>query len=224
MMTLTWESPIIQFTRTASGTRVDVSIPEAAVRHRKGELPYWTKCRQAWRDGGQKDVSAWRKYHRLVESERYHFAYRKGGEPYGFAEGFTALALERNGFKCWSGVHLFGKRPVNAKRRVKNTRAVEELLKRAGFELPRELSRQAKNPDIVAYHKRRNEWRFCEVKRREQVQRGQIIGLAILHLLTGAPVAVVRLSREKNVKPRHYHEHFLLNAPIRVGFKPVRRR
>ena len=102
------------------------------------------------------------------ESGRYHFVDREGDEPYGFAEAFVALALQRRGFMCWTGVHLFGRRPRKAQRRLENTRAVEDQLKKGGIDLPRRLTHDLtpapKNPDVFAYHSRRKEWRFCEVK------------------------------------------------------------
>jgi hypothetical protein len=56
------------------------------------------------------------------------------------------------------------------------------------------LNFKPRNPDIVAYSEDRNEWRFCEVKRRgERVDDDQLEALAVLHLLTGAPVAVLRV-------------------------------
>jgi hypothetical protein len=199
-----------------SGTRVDVTIPETAISDGEGELDYWLNCRRLWRAAGGEDYSLWGKYRRLVESGRYHFADRQGSGPYGFAEAFTTLALERRGFKCWTGVHLFGRRPVRAEVRKRNTDAVELQLKRDGFELPANVSRDAKNPDIVAYHPRLKEWRFCEVKRTEEVARGQIIGLAILHLVTGGPVTVVRLVGTKNVNPKLHHARFCLRTSIRT--------
>ena len=51
---------------------------------------------------------------------------------------------------------------------------------------------QTPKPDITAYSRTLNEWRFCEAKRKgEPIHEEQLKGLAALHLLTGAPVAVV---------------------------------
>jgi hypothetical protein len=196
-LTLDWPQPIVQLQQTTSGTRVEATIREIPFCHRVGEEKYWEECRRRWRACDGKDYSVWRKYRHLVESGQYHFAGRQGKSVYGFAEALTALALHRHGFKCWTGVHLFGRAPKGAMRRVANTAEVEKLLCGDGFMLPRQLdpslARRAKNPDVVAYQPHRREWRFCEVKRGEAVQRDQVVGLTILHLLTGAPVAIVRL-------------------------------
>ena len=45
----------------------------------------------------------------------------------------------------------------------------------------------------MAYHPRKG-WRFCEVKRlNDRIKDDQLRALAVLHLLTGAPVAIVRV-------------------------------
>jgi hypothetical protein len=60
------------------------------------------------------------------------------------------------------------------------------------------LDFQPRNPDIVAYRKGKwTDWRFCEVKGpgdsgSDDHFTEQLRALAVLHLLTGSPVAIVR--------------------------------
>ena len=77
---------------------------------------------------------------------------------------------------------------------------------------------QPKDPDIFAYNFERNEWRFCEVKRTDQqpkdVKVGQLVGLVALHLLTKAPIAVVRMVRPErdDAQCREYPVRFRITA------------
>ena len=85
-----------------------------------------------------------------------------------------------------------GKGKGNSK---KNT---DEIRSKAPWRWPADIQNTLnftpRNPDIVAYSKKLNEWRFCEVKRRgETVKPDQLAALAVLHLLTSAPVAVLRV-------------------------------
>ena len=79
----------------------------------------------------------------------------------------------------------------------RKTDEVESLLTKEGLALPRlfrsRLDPEPKNPDLVCYHPKRREWRFCEVKRDEAIAPGQLLGLALLDFLTGAPVSIVRV-------------------------------
>jgi hypothetical protein len=116
---------------------------------------------------------------------------------YKFGEFHVALRLETAGFTCWSAVHLFryGKRNQYAEFSTRNTRAVQELWRGASWpsEIQDALAFQPRNPDIVAYHPPKG-WLFCEVKRlNDRIKVDQVRALAVLHLLTGAPVAVVRV-------------------------------
>jgi hypothetical protein len=50
-----------------------------------------------------------------------------------------------------------------------------------------------------------NQWRFCEVKREgDRLNDEQLMTLAVLHLLTGAPVAVVHLLPKGRFKEPGY--------------------
>ena len=130
--------------------------------------------------------------------------------------------------RAGTGVHLFGRRPVNAERRLKNTRAVEDQLKKDGIAPPRglthDLTPALKNPDVVAYDRRRKEWRFCEVKRTERVQPGQIAGLAVLHLLTGGAVTVVRLVHDKDFVSKEHEARVMCSTRSQVLTAASRRR
>src|SRR5437899_10091429 len=122
--------------------------------------------------------------------------YRNEPKTRRFAELHTALLLKREGFHCWGGVRLFGREVVKAKGNEKANTL--EVRSRAPWRWPSDIQDPLnfipRNPDIVAYSEDRNEWRFCEVKRlSERVDPDQLKALAVLHLLTGAPVAVLRV-------------------------------
>ena len=128
-----------------------------------------------------------------------------------FAEFHMALLLDREGFESWSQVHLFDDpmplfkdgQPVRRGRdnAVRNTL---HIMRHPGWswrwpsEIQQTLDFRPRNPDIVAYRQgKRPEWRFCEVKGPADRCSGghfteQLNALAVLHLLTGSPVAIVR--------------------------------
>ena len=115
------------------------------------------------------------------------------------------------GFEGWSQVHLFDDRmplfkdgqPVRPGRddAVRNTAHVMRHWVGAWrwpSEIQQSLDFRPRNPDIVAYRKGKPpEWRFCEVKGPGDRCTGghfieQLNALAVLRLLTGSPVAIVR--------------------------------
>ncbi len=81
--------------------------------------------------------------------------------------------------------------------------------------IQQELAFQPRNPDIVAYHPRTpGQWRFCEVKGpgdrcSGEHFREELRALGVLHLLTEAPVAVVRLvpAGQHQRPPRVFEAH-----------------
>jgi len=86
-------------------------------------------------------------------------------------------------------------------------------------EIQHTLAFQPRNPDLVAYDHERAEWRFCEVKETDPVSSGQLGALGVLHLLTGAPVAVVRLvAHGRHREPRSYHADAKFNPDTRVDW------
>jgi hypothetical protein len=66
------------------------------------------------------------------------------------------------------------------------------------------LAFSPKNPDLVGYHPGRKKWCFCEVKGpTDRVHPDQLKALAVLHLITHSPVAIVRLVPRDQVKRRN---------------------
>jgi hypothetical protein len=189
-MDLLWKPVVI------STSRVD--IPHVTVSYDAVALEGWIAAYGPWQRSGRMDYSVWGEYAELAGSGRFLLPYLNERPARRFAELHTALLLQREGFTCWGGAHLFeyGRAFVRGKG---NTKAnTDEVRSRATWRWPSEiqgtLNFKPRNPDIIAYSEVRKEWRFCEVKRRgERVDPGQLKALAVLYLLTGAPVAVVRV-------------------------------
>lgn len=215
-----WRSPDI--TVTPSGARtvlIAAAIPERTVQCPTESLTEWKRAKGLWQTRGRCsdcpwqeacercDYSVWGNYAPLVRDRRYHYADRDDDSTVGFGEGFAALWLETQGFRCRTAVRLFGKRP-QVRWGGRNTRWVETQMQRAGIPELRGIGLQtqtlagaalrAKNPDVVACVGQPSRWRFAEIKRNDHgvhdtVKRGQLVGLTLLHMATGAAVAVVRL-------------------------------
>jgi hypothetical protein len=189
-MDLLWK-PVVH-----SPSRVD--IPQVAVTYESGALERWIAAYEPWLQSDRADYLVWGEYAELAKGGRFLLPYTNEKKTRRFAELHAALLLHREGFTCWGGVHLFdyGRKVVTGKGNTKaNTQAVRS---RAPWRWPTDiqdtLNFKPRNPDIVAYSEDRNEWRFCEVKRLgERVDPDQLKALAVLHLLTGAPVAVLRV-------------------------------
>ena len=187
-MDLLWK-PVVH-----SPSRVD--IPHVAISYEAAALERWKRANRPWLESDRKDYSVWGEYAELAKTGRFLLPYSNEPPARRFAELHTALLLQSEGFHCWGGVRLLGKEVVKGKGNEKaNT---NEVSSRSAWRWPRDIQDKLdftpRNPDIVAYSEDRNEWRFCEVKRlREGVDDDQLGALAVLHLLTGAPVAVVRV-------------------------------
>jgi hypothetical protein len=197
-------------------SRFRVDVPNVVIRYDPAALDSWKAAYKGWVESGRQDYAVWGEYRSLAEAERLYVPTRTIPTAARFTEFHTALLLEREGFVCWGGVHLFryGKDVVTGQ---ENTRAVRALWRKTmrgpwpsqvtqTLDLPDRA--RPRNPDIVAYHQGRKEWRFCEAKGDDPVDPNQIRALAILHLLTGAPVAVVRLvpSGRQVKSPKRSHE------------------
>ncbi len=221
----------------------EVTVEEVLVEHTKEDLRQWSEAKKAWIDQGmcahcrekwaagcrQCDYSVWGPYSDLVASRRYHYAHYDRKDRVGWPEGFTALKLADQGFTCWTGVHLFPTRRDLTPAGRASTAAIEERLKRAGMVLPRDAYNHLQsadgrplkpgNPDIVAYDEVRDEWRFAEVKwKGDTTKDDQIIGLALLHLLTGANVAVIHLiPKGSTVAPQSHQARFRYAGPLTVA-------
>ena len=206
-MDLCWEPKV--------SSRFRVDVPEVVIRYEPSLKVRWIAFYQAWLDCNRTVYSVWGEYRSLAESERLYLPTGSTPSAERFVEFHAALLLEQQGFKCWGGVQLF-KYGKNLIKGQENTRAVQALWKqkmrrpwpndtKETLELAKK--ERPRNPDIVAYHERRNEWRFCEVKGDDPVDPYQTMALAILHLLTGAPVAIVRVVRNDRGMKSHKKWH-----------------
>ena len=172
-----------------------VEIPVVVATHSRRAYERWKEAQEPWRYSGYTDDSAFGRYARLAKTERFRFP--KGGQaPYKFGEFHAGLLLDRAGFTCWTGVQLFDHRKPKRGFWLKNTNEVRRKWPRAWDwpgDIQRTLAFLPRTPDLVAYHPRKG-WRFCEVKRlNDRIKDDQLRALAVLHLLTGAPVAIVRV-------------------------------
>lgn len=137
-----------------------------------------------WRDGGRADARALGVFGGLAASGRIH-SFSTEHTAYGYAEAFTALRLESDGWTCWTAVQLFpwGGRPIRADGKRRVTAGVEELLSGCGLPRPRDFRTQVsfrpKNPDLVCYHKGNSVWRFLRgrARRGRRTSAGQHVGL-----------------------------------------------
>lgn len=206
-MELTW-NPIIH-------SETELEIPRIVLLHDAATLEQWKKSAVAWQDSGRSDYRVWGDYQRLANITRFNLPFQNQGSARRFAELFTALSLHRAGFESWGGVQLFNeKRAVRiGKGRVMiNTDEVRDAAPwRWPAEIQPSLNFQPRNPDIVACSPDKKQWRFCETKRPgEDINREQLQGLAVLHLLTGAPVAIIEVS--ETPRPTRY-------LPVALEFK-----
>ena len=189
--------------RVAGAITVQAVVPEVVFQHGTGSPRQWKALLQEFIASGRRDASLAGRFAPLVDPKRIGSIWG-AARVFGWPEAEVALQLEADGFRCWTGVQLFPLlgRPVHAADKKRKTDAVERLLTQDGFPLPKlyraRVTPTPKNPDLVCYHPGRREWRFCEVKRTEKIQPGQLVGLALLRMLTGASVAIARVVPERN--------------------------
>jgi hypothetical protein len=189
-MDLLWK-PVVH-----SASRVE--IPEVIASYDAAALERWTAAIDPFIRSERTEHSSFKEYAELASGGRFILPFAREAAKRRFNELHAALLLHSKGFFCWGGVSLFkytGVSRATKGRKIDNT---EEVRSRARpWRWPSEiqgLDFQPKDPDIVAYAEERNEWRFCEAKGPgEPIHSDQLKGLAVLHLLTGAPVAVVRV-------------------------------
>jgi hypothetical protein len=195
--------------RPYTHSRVLVEVPEVFVQFDPARLEGWKAAQLPFEKSGRGDYSIYGRYAGLARQGRFLLPYPDAPAKR-FAEFQTALLLGRGGYSCWGQVHLFeNPRPLfkngNAVAQgkgnaVRNTLRVRNDLHwpwRWPTEIQHTLAFQPRNPDIVAHHPKTEEWRFCEVKGpRDSCSNAhfseQLNALAVLHLLTGAPIAIVR--------------------------------
>jgi hypothetical protein len=190
-------APAIHVSGTPGGATIRFSIVESPLLCPEDEVQIWDQCRHRWRGSHRAIDAEWQRYRDVVESGRYHFVARKGDAKYGFAEAFVALALLRLGYShVGTGAYLFHPVPRKAGIRRDNSLAINRMLRE--LQLPsheqfREFCEIATDVDLAAYDSTRRKWCFCDAKRDEDVEPKQVAGLALLRLLTGADVGIVRL-------------------------------
>ena len=172
-----------------------IDIPVVVATHPPRAHEDWKAAQEPWRSSGYTDDSAFGPYARLAKTGRFRFP--KGGQaPYWFGEFHAGLLLEGAGFTCWTNVQLFDHRKPKRGFWLKNTDEVRGKWPQAWRwpgDIRQTLDFLPRTPDLVARHPRKG-WRFCEVKRlNDRINNDQVRALAVLHLLTGAPVAIVRV-------------------------------
>lgn len=158
-----------------------------------GEIPvlvdfYQESEREQWRSG-QKQSFPWDP--RLAWTTYQQPAYY-------FGETWYARKLLSTGHLCWSDkFQLFQKVPPNGSHFL-YSEEIRSLLGEKQFALllqaQSHVSFPLKNPDLAAYHPRKNAWSFFEVKLPgDSLNPGQVDSLALLQYLLNAYVAVVKL-------------------------------
>lgn len=194
-----------------------VDIPVVARYYDPADFSRWKAAQLKWQASGRTDATAWGEYACLMEGGRIRFP--NGGQAaYGFGEAHTALWLHRQGFMCWRPpIFSYGKtlRPGFRLRVQNEVRSYWDTNSLGPWpaDVQGALDFLPRSPDVVAYHPKRKEWRFCEVKRaRDRVALEQVQALALLHLLTGAPVAVIKVLEDGVAATREY-------LPVTVPFK-----
>ena len=193
MLNLDWEPKV------HSASCVD--IPCVSLSCEDTALQRWRAAHDPWLQSNRTNYSVWGEYAALAESGRFVLPYARESPTKRFAELHTALALQQHGFKAWGGVHLFqygkqvGKGKGNTLRSTNEVRDRWPRRWRWPDKIQASLNARPRNPDLVAYSEDRNKWYFCEAKLDDPIDPEQWMALAVLHLLTGAPVAVVRVTR-----------------------------
>lgn len=184
--------------------RTRVELPHVFVSYRLAVLEQWREASRMWQASKCTDYSVWGEYEEIAKSGRFILPYVNEAPSRRFPELHTALLLQREGFECWGGVQLF-QYPIVGKGKGNARANTEDVRSKASWRWPSEieytLDFSPKNPDIVAYAAAREEWRFCEIKRDDPVAADQLKALAVIHLLTRAPVAVVRLVEGTTAPP-----------------------
>lgn len=195
-----------------------VDIPVVVRYYDPAAFDRWKGAQERWQASSRTDHSAWGEYACLTEGGRIRFP--NGGQAaHGFGEAHTALWLHKQGFMCWRPLLFdYGKtlRPGFRLRVQDEVRSYWDTTRFGPWpaDVQRALDFVPRSPDVVGYHPKRKEWRFCEVKRaRDRVALEQVQALALLHLITGAPAAIIRVMPEGTAVVGEY-------LPVRVPFTP----
>jgi hypothetical protein len=212
-------------------SRFLVEIPEVFIQYDPAALDRWKAAQPAFDQSGRKRYSLYGRYAPLARDGKFLLPYSNSPRKR-FPEFHTAHLLEDEGFECWGQVQLFeDPRPLfvdgepvrNGKgNAVRNTQHVRGQVRGAWpwpSDIQQSLAFQPRNPDVVGYRPRqRGKWLFCEVKGPGDGVSGehftaQLNALAVLHLLTGSPVAIVRpVPQGGPARPGRFY-------PARIGYK-----
>jgi hypothetical protein len=184
----------------------EVDIPLIAIRYDPDAHDSWRNAQKQWQASGRTEYRAFGRFAELARRGRLRLP-NDGHASYRFVEFETALQLESAGFTCWGGVQLFkyGNKNFDPEKWAARQTAEVKGHWPSAWPYPAEvqdyLAFRPRNPDLVAFHPRRGEWRFCEVKGpNDRFDSEQLASLAVLHLLTGSPVAVVKLNETGAIK------------------------
>lgn len=194
-----------------------IDIPIVTAYYNPVSRRRYLAANEPWIESERKAYFRFKEYAELARGGRVVLPFRHEAAARRFNEVHAAWLMQGHGFSCWAGVHLFYEgalRPKGFKTGVDSTSEVQSILP---WLWPREIQRELdfrsrgpnfklRNPDLVAYSNNRNEWRFCEVKGpTEPIGDGQPEALAVLHLLTAAPVAILRVVPDGlPMRPRTY--------------------
>jgi len=207
-----------------------IEIPEILIQYPEDAPIRWQEIVNRWWNSPRDNFSVWEEYAPLMMSGRYGIP-SLAQMSYAFSETFAGLTLERRGLTCYRSAKLFSRRgrQVGEMQRKRNTDAVKGRFELMGLPWPRTVqshfSATLKNPDITAFGPGALDVQFCEVKRgheRGLQFQAQLDGLGALHLITGAPVAILRLVREgsgSKASPLNYTAAFNYTGPALVHLR-----
>jgi hypothetical protein len=197
-----------------------IRIPEIILYAPDDGYEEWKACRRAFYDGGCSDATCLGRFAPLVSTKRLG-AFWDPRASYGYAEAETALAFVQEGYEAWTGIQLFPwkGRPVVNQDRARKLAEVDERFRVCGLRIPRDIAPyvnfRPKNPDIVAFNPDLRFFRFTEVKRGgDRACEEQLQALALLHVLSGAPVAITRVVNGRAYeKPSSFVVDFVYDGP-----------
>jgi hypothetical protein len=221
-MNLAWR---LEFS-SASASHIGVKIPVVTISLSEAVLEEYLAGFEKFVKSKRKDFRLLGPYAEIASRGPFFLSTGKKSPKAKFNELHTAWTLEHEGFSCWGGVSWFEKdrKPVGGKNKtIANTKEIRSMKAwYAPIRWPSDIQATMKvvptNPDIVAYSEDPEEWRFCEVKGpNESILPRQREGLAVLHLLTGGPVAFVRVVPESlsDTRLKHLYEP----EPVQIAFR-----
>ena len=133
-MDLLW-TPLVH-----SPARVD--IPEIVVGYDPPALEGWMKANKPRLKSNRKNYKCWGKYAPLASSGRFLLPYANEKKARRFAELHAALLLEREGFHCWGGAHLFDYGVPVVRGKGNSKRNTDEIRSKAPWRWPGEIRKK----------------------------------------------------------------------------------